>query len=68
METSLCMSALGWLRYVGAGGPGVPVRVGVSNMCLGCAVPCEEPFPHVLHQALRWSDPSAPPMSLASSH
>lgn len=68
METSPCMSALGWLRYVDAGGPGVSLHVGVSNTCLGCAFLCEEPFPHVLHQTLRWSDPSPPPMSLASSH
>lgn len=68
METSPCMSALGWLRYVGAGGPGVPVHVGVSNMCLGCAFLCEEPFPLVLHQTLRWSNPSASLVSLASSH
>lgn len=68
METSPYTSALGWPRYVGAGGFGVPVRVGMSSMCLGCALLCEEPFPHVLHQTLGCSNPSAPPMSLASSH
>lgn len=35
-----------------------------SSMGLGCAVPCKEPFKHVLHQPLRWSNPCA----LARSH
>lgn len=63
MGTSRCTSALGWLRYAGAGKPGVPVHVGVSNMCLGHALLCEEPFPHVPHQTLRWSKlcPLLPP-------
>lgn len=68
METSPCMSALGWLRYAGAGGPGVSVHVGLSSMCLGCALLCEETSPHVIHQTLRWYIPSAPLMSLVSSH
>lgn len=67
METSLCTSAPGWLRYGGCGvAMGTLCMQGGIQHCLGCAVPREEPFKPILHQTPRCPCPGQVSLELSS--